>query len=211
MADLRIVSYDTLKAAVADWLNRNDLVEQIPEFIALAEARIARTLRRTTVTNTVTISGENTSLPVDCVELRGAVLSTGQPSLDKPLQVVTPETLMDVRARSGNSKGRPTHVSVIGTTLRVAPIPDSQYDAVLSYFQKLVPLTSINQSNVVLAEAPDVYLYGTLCAATPFLQHDTRVQMWDAMFRGAVDELNDSRDREEYSASVRPARLPVVF
>ena len=37
--------YAGLKAAVADWLGRDDLTGRIPDFIALAERRMARELR----------------------------------------------------------------------------------------------------------------------------------------------------------------------
>ena len=38
-------NYEELKAAVADWLGRDDLSPRIPDFIALAEKRMARELR----------------------------------------------------------------------------------------------------------------------------------------------------------------------
>ena len=37
---MAITTYSELKTAVANWLNRDDLTSNIPEFIALAEAAI---------------------------------------------------------------------------------------------------------------------------------------------------------------------------
>ena len=42
---MAINTYATLQTAVANWLDRSDLTDRIPEFIALAEARMHRTLR----------------------------------------------------------------------------------------------------------------------------------------------------------------------
>ena len=42
---ISFTNYEGLKAAVADWLGRDDLAERIPDFIALAERRMARELR----------------------------------------------------------------------------------------------------------------------------------------------------------------------
>ena len=42
---MAINTYATLQTAVANWLDRSDLTDRIPEFIALAEARMNRNLR----------------------------------------------------------------------------------------------------------------------------------------------------------------------
>ncbi len=39
---MAISNYSELKAAIADWLNRSDLTDSIPDFIALAETRHKR-------------------------------------------------------------------------------------------------------------------------------------------------------------------------
>ena len=42
---MALASYADLQTAVASWLNRTDMAAYIPDFIALAEERIYRTLR----------------------------------------------------------------------------------------------------------------------------------------------------------------------
>jgi len=42
---MAIGNYSELNTAVANWLNRDDLTDRIPEFIVLAEARFNRVLR----------------------------------------------------------------------------------------------------------------------------------------------------------------------
>jgi len=42
---MAISTFAELKTAAANWLDRSDLTDRIPEFIALAEARFNRILR----------------------------------------------------------------------------------------------------------------------------------------------------------------------
>jgi hypothetical protein len=62
-----------------------------------------------------------------------------------------------------------------------------------------------------LDEAPDIYLYGALAEAAPYLEHDERLPVWKALFTDALASLDNVRSREETNASIRPGRLPVVF
>lgn len=206
-------NYGALQTAVADWLNRTDLTAQIVDFITLAEAEIGRRLRRCSVRTTIAITGRETDLPNDAAELRSIYLASGSPTRDLPLIVCSPEVLAEMRARRANTAGRPLYASIIAGDLVVAPDPDQSYTAEIIYFQALAPLTGtpLYNTNTVLNDAPDVYLYGALLQAAPFLEHDARAAVWQAKFDTAIEQLNNVRDREEYNASIRPIRLPIVF
>lgn len=204
-------SYGTLQTAIADWLNRADLTAQIPDFISLAEAKISRRLRFNSTRSTLNITTQTVTLPAAIAELRSIALSTGMPHLDKPLQIVTPEVISEMRAYQGGQVGRPRWASIIGNTLDVAPAPDAAYVANIIYFDALVPLTNAAPSNEVLVAAPDAYLFGALMQAAPFLEHDERIPVWQQKFDEAIDELNKQRDMQEFTGSIRPIRLPVVF
>lgn len=206
-----IRTYSDLLASVAEWLDRGDLAPRIPEFVQLAEAEMTRVLRRRVVRATLAVAGATTNLPADCVELRSISLVSGTPHADLPIRVGTMERLAEVRARYGGAAGRPVQAAVIGGQLLVAPAPDTAYDADVTYFERLVPLGAGATSNSVLEDAPDVYLWGALLQAAPYLQHDERIPVWREKFDRALTQLNVAREREESAASLRPARLPVVF
>jgi hypothetical protein len=207
---MSLSTYTGLKAEVASFLNRSDLTLNIPTFISLAEAEIQRVLRRTTKRSTVTVAEESFAIPATVAELRSLRFVTSSRSRDLPISIVTPEQLSDTRAR-GEPAGRPRAAAVVGTNLLFAPAPDAVYDMEIAYFEKLVPLSASVATNVVLAEAPDVYLYGALREASAFLEHDERIPVWSTKFTTALDQLAVARQREEHGASLRPARLPVVF
>ena len=51
---MAIGTYAELQTAVANWLDRDDLTDRIPEFIALAEAKMNRNLRISLMENVST-------------------------------------------------------------------------------------------------------------------------------------------------------------
>lgn len=208
-----ITDYATLQTAIADWVARDDAetLAAIPLWIALAEARITRKLRDTTLRATITIADESTPIPADVGELRSVRLSTGSGWLDTSLMIGTPEILDDYRARSSNVSGRPRIVAILGGDIISVPAPDSVYSADITYYQKLIPLSATNTTNVVLTMAPDAYLYGALVAGEGFLEHDERMTIWKAQFEEAIDELNAARSNREYGAGTAPARMRRVF
>jgi hypothetical protein len=214
VADLALITdYPSLKAAIAKWLTRENDVEflsVLPVLIQQAEQKIKRRVRRKTIRAQSTITQESFSFPADCAELRSIHLLTSSQRQDLPIEIVTSEVRAERRARSAPT-GRPRWASVEGTQIVFAPAPDSTYKVELKYYEKLVPLSATNLTNSILTEASDIYLYGALLEATPFLEHDERIPVWKAAFDGAIAELDDQREREEFQASIRPARLPVRF
>lgn len=213
---MSISTYAELQTAGANWLGgRTDLTARIPEFISLAEAQIARDLRRFTKRATISLTTDQNNLPSDCRELKSARLVTDSSSQDRPLIVTTIEELSVRRAQVGDAPGRPLRVAIlndgVNQSLLTQPTPDGTYNCEIVYYQKLVPLSGSVTSNTVLVEAPDLYLFGLLKEAEPFLENDERVQMWEAKYAAALASLIAVRDREEWMASARPRPLSRVF
>lgn len=207
-----INNYADLQNAILDYCDRPELTTQVQLWIQLTEAKIKRILRRTTVRTSVTINGDQNALPSAVAELRSVRLVTGNPNLDLPLDIGTNEMLSEFRANHGTATGRPQKASVFGTNqLMVAPTPDSAYTAEIFYYQGLTPLTVATPVNAVITEAPDLYLWGALTMAEPWLKNDDRMPMWKSLFDEALQQLNDVAEREEYGGSLTPMRLPVVL
>lgn len=204
-----ITDYTTLQAEVLDWLNRPDLAAKVPVFIQLAEAEMSSDVRRKTIRSTVTFNQGAFPLPADCAELRSIHLSTGTSGYDGPIDVCTPDMLAEFRTALSAS-GRPRKAAIVGTDLLLVPAPDKAYPAELTYYEKLVPLSSAS-TNSILTESPNIYLFGALLQAEPYLKNDSRIQTWQSKYDAGVAKLDSKREREESAASMRPMRLPVVF
>jgi hypothetical protein len=201
-----------LQTAIADWLNRTDLTAVIPDFITLTEAEMKRRVRKWTRSNTIYISAANINPPTRMAEPVAIRLSTANGYSDVPLRLCTPEMLWERRARAGGQTGRPTDFAYFDEQLQFAPAPDQSYDGILVFVEQLLPLAdSPSFSNEILEHAPDAYLFGALLQATPYVEHDERMAVWQMKFDNAIEQLNEQRAREEYGAGPKEARLPVVF
>jgi hypothetical protein len=202
---------DELKAAIADWLNRSDLSARIDDFIALTDAEIHTRLRRAVSRINVTLDSDAVALPpATCEEVRAGAIQSTDVWKNRPLYGATPEVIYQRRAQYREA-GVPRYVAVVNDTLLLDRTPDQDYTAELIVFAPHTALTSAQTSNAVLQEAPNIYLYGALKHAAPFLEHDERISLWERLYDDALERLNKKREREEYTMSLTPARLPVSF
>jgi hypothetical protein len=190
---MSITSYTELKQACADWLNRADLEQQIPDFIKLAEATLNKVLRSSyMVANaTASLTGGKAALPSDALEI---IYVEVQGLPDSPLEQVTADQLLMLRRARLRSSGTPRFFAVIGRELWVSAIPSSATTLSTSYYQKIPTLSSSNATNWLLGDAPDLYLYTALMHASPFLQDDQRMTLFSNMI---VQQVSASVQRDQ--------------
>ena len=186
---MAINTYATLQTAAANWLDRSDLTDRIPEFISLAEARFNRILRirdmETVSTALSTVGGTREySLPTGFVQMKEFHLSTDPIT---PLAYITPEMMS--RLWAGSTKGKPKVFTIIADNVRLGPNPDAVYTTSMLYYKTFTALSASNTTSDMLTNNPDVYLYGTLLEAEPFIMNDARVPLWLAAFEKAVSDI----------------------
>ena len=186
---MAITDYATLQAAVANWLHRSDLSAQVPDFIALAEAKLSSDLdarpMESQVALTTSAGSGSVALPSDMLEMRRLML---QADVNRPLTYVTPDQL--AADYPTGLTGRPAVFAVIGTNLSLAPVPDAEYTLELTYRQRIPALSASNATNWLLAAFPNAYLYGALCAAQPYLMNDARLATFQTLYKEAVNGIN---------------------
>ena len=199
---MAISTYTELQTAVANWLDRDDMSARIPEFIALTEARFNRILRiraMETEAEQATSAGVRTySLPTDYRQMRTVHLTTNPITA---MSYITPE-IMD-RIWSGSTQGKPTTYTIKGGNIYVGPAPDVIYTLMFLYYKKIPALTALAPTNDILTDAPDVYLYGSLLEAEPFLQNDARVQLWATAFQQAIADIQEQDEKDRHSGELR--------
>ena len=188
---MAISTYSDLQAAVGNWLNRTDLTDRIPDFIALSEAQMNRRLRvRQMVTRAEAIlAGEFVDAPSDMLEPIQLALEISESDV-RVLQYLAPERLLAEKAGIIAS-GEPEFYTIIGGTLQLLPAPDTAYTNELTYYAKIPALAS-NPTNWLLDTYPDAYLYGALVHAAPYLVDDERVMTWGSMFQAALNDIQMS-------------------
>ena len=198
---MALANYTELQSDLANWLDRSDLTAQIPTFIKLCEARFNRELKiraMETRSTASTVAGDRTyGLPTGYLEMRNVQINTDPITA---IEYVSPE-MMD-RIWGGSTSGTPRTYTLIGDELFLGPAPDSVITLEMAYYKKFDSLSSTTATNWMITNAPDVYLYGSLLEAEPFLQNDERVPLWQAFYKESVRQLQLADDRDRYSGSV---------
>jgi hypothetical protein len=191
---MALSTYAELKTSIGDWLNRSDLTAAIPDFISLAEAQIERTLRarQMIVRANASFDAQYGAVPADFLETKSLKLTSTNPQT--PLQFLSIDAL-DNEASNYTASAKPKFFGVVGGQFRLVPTPDSNYTTELTYYAKLTKLSSTVATNWLLASSPDIYLYGALLQAAPYLQDDARIQVWSSLYDRAMSELQTADDR----------------
>jgi hypothetical protein len=198
-----ITTYAELQTATANWLDRTDLTARIPEFIELAEANFNRVIRQPDMVDkddSFSISSRYTTLPTDTLEIIRIVVDLTPVIV---LEYLTPEEISE-RRRVMTATGRPYYFTTIGGStnqLEVLPSPDSTYTASIVYYTRIAALSDSATSNWLLAAHPDIYLFGTLVEAEPYLKNDERMPMWTTRLDKALNDLGLQGQRERHTAS----------
>ena len=194
---MALTDYSSLKTSVASYLARSDLTTQIPDFIRLAEERLARDLRTrkmlVVARADTTASDSTVGLPTDFLEMRDMHLRT------TPVQSLTYRSPNAFYAGSRTTdSGKPIDYTILASEIQFAPVPDTAYSVQMLYYAKPQYLSDTNITNAFLANYPDALLYAALGEAEPYLMNDARLQTWAALYDRAITAINTSDQSSEY-------------
>jgi hypothetical protein len=197
---MAISTYAELQTAVANWLDRDDLTDRIPEFISLAEARFNRILRlramETKQTASTKAGQRNYALPTDYLQMRNLQINT---TPIRPCQYVTPE-IYD-RLYGSTLTGTPEIYTIIADEIQLGPIPASVQTIEMLFYKRFTNLSTSNVRNWLLTYSPDVYLYASMLEAEPFIMNDARVPLWAQALDRAVSDLQEQDNKDRHSGS----------
>lgn len=207
-----------LAAAVASFLNREDLIATVPAFVRLAEARFNRELRVREQIRRVTsdTAGEEVfTLPADFVQAKSLRIVAphhyaGQLDLLPPADAAELDAhhTQDFVREWGHAERKVRGYTIVGNTLDLSPRPRVPVTVELIYYRAVPPLdlTTAGASSWLLTKAPDLYLYGSLMASAPFLVEDERLQTWAGLAADALQSLNTEAERVQTAGSRLIAR-----
>jgi hypothetical protein len=201
---MTISTFADLKSQVATFLNRSNLTSQIPYYVQLAETRIAYgskeppfetaplRVRAMETRAYATFNAQSIQLPTGYLQQRRLYLAA---TPNGKLNYETPDSFW-TDARTGTS-GQPVIYTVEGEAFYLAPTPDTSYTGNILYYKKFTALSADADTNWILANAPNVYLYGTLLEAFSHIRNMEQAQLNAVKFAGMVNALNsaDKADR----------------
>lgn len=196
---MALATYSDLKTAVGSWLNRSDLTSNIPDLIALGEARIYKKLRIRAMEATlnVTIAAGVAALPADYIELKYAYVD-GTPVT--PLQRKTAEWIIN-KYPTRSADYTPHFIAQDGGNFIFGPYPDTTYTIKGTYYKRLTALSDSNTTNWFMTNAPGILLYAALLESDVFMQNDDRIQLWQAKFDQELADISDEDKNESFSGS----------
>jgi hypothetical protein len=189
---MAISTFDELVIGIGTWLERGDLTARAPDFIAMAEAPMNRVIRRremeTRATSVLDPGDQYFAVPSDFIEEKSFSLSDGSCSWDLDPQ---PEEVLDAEPLA---TGKPRQYAVTGNAFHVYPTPAATYTTKLIYFARIPALGPSQQTNWLLTKHPDVYLYGALTQAAPYLEDDTgSSSLFAQLFAAAISSVNNEQ------------------
>ena len=203
---MALSSYSELKSAIANWLNRTDLTDEISDdFIKLTEADFNAKLRIRAMEqiDTITIDSETETVPTGFIAVRSFYILSS--SVKYPLEYITPANMFETKG--GSRTGKPRAYTIESDneteTFRFGPTPDTTYTGKLSYYKAFNALSDSNTSNWVLANHPAIYLYGSLFHAANFLGgiDPQQIQSWLQMFATSMERCENNDKQDSYGSA----------
>ena len=202
---MAITSFSTLKSAVADWLDRDDMGDAIETMIGLCEARFYRDpeirLRAMEAAFSDTIASGVVAVPSGYLNWKYLYVD-GTPV--QVLEIRNPDWIYATYP-TRSSSAKPQYIAREGDNFIFGPYPDSGYPIKGIYYQKLTALSTSNETNWFTDNAPDFLLYGTLVHSAPYIKDDPRIQVWEMAYQMARAEVVDQEKQEEY-----PRNMPLA-
>jgi hypothetical protein len=228
-----MASLQQLQNDVAQWLNRQDILTNgvFPGWVSMVETEISETLRSRfqVVVTTQPIDNAYISLPADFTTMESIRDNTSGELLDLYDQWSGHWT--NAYGYTGQAPGP----SVYGQLAPLSPCtayrlvhdcieflphpyipnpPDPTWKPQviqMGYYAKPQPLLLPTDTNPILDNLYDVYLFGVLRRGAMFERDDQDVATWDNAWQSAVTRANLWKQQSDYSGAPFRAILATVF
>ena len=198
----------------AGWDAGGVLDEVLPDIIRMAEVRMQQDLRLRQMERggwRLTVPGESDvwlpekRTPGDWdvfMDMREIWLE-GNPNAN--ITYAAPDAYTDIAAQSG----APLAYTIVGRSLRLAPVPDKAYTIRLVYYAEIPPLSQDKQpTNDLLLAYPNLYLYATLVESVGYLRTSVPASDWISLYASLKAEAQDKDRQARFSKNIaaRPPR-----
>ena len=115
------------------------------------------------------------------------------------LSYVTPE-IYD-RLWGGSTSGIPKFYTILANEVSFGPIPATVMEVEMLFYKKFDNLSVTTTTNTLLTDSPDIYLYGSMLEAEPFIMNDERVPLWAAALERAESDMQEQDNKDRHSGS----------
>lgn len=195
-------TYSDLVNEIDDWMDRS-MSARVPSFIRMLEARLNRVLRVPDMETSTTISAsaETATLPTGFRSMKALWIDG---NADDQLESMS---LANLKMMYGGQAGTPKAYAIAGGLLYVGPVPSSAETLQSIYFTEIPALTESNTSNWLLADHPDIYVYGCLVMAEARGWNDPRLPILKGALDEALQELTQAAGAYRFGSAPLVARM----
>ena len=186
------LDYGELKTAVAAWIKRADLTSVIPTFIALAESDITNDVRcrAMELRAGITLAGETQPHPDGLIEVRQLVIG------GEEYEYVTPQVY------EANTDARRRIFTSVGQSFLINGGASGDVGT-LVYRAGFAALAQDADTNWLLTNHPEVYLWAALRHACIYTLDDAGRASYAQLYAGAVERLNRREAMNSHSGPMR--------
>lgn len=200
---MSLSNYTDLVKSITSWSHRNDVSTLIPDFIRLAEDEMYNNEEsqlqadgiEATETLTASTSTAYLSLPSGFLTPRAMHIKYDDHSHEIFYQ--TPQNLK----RRYTVKDIPFNYTVIAGQIEFDVIPDEEYSVKLDFYKRPDALTLDNQTNLVMTNHPNIYLYGALHQLFLWSEDDAESIKYFAKMQAAIRGVNLAAKKGKYGVS----------
>ena len=190
---------ENLIKTVIDYSHRDDLGLRMDDFILLAETEMMSNPIEPLKLNL----GEKISTASTDITTRFLALPSGFQSsrkfsitIDESIHGLEFRTPSQLKIRKGT--GTPCFFTIRGNEIELDIISDKAYTVTFTYFAEFQPLTSLNQTNIVLTKYPTIYLYACLRQVYLYLQDNEEASKWSIESLSAIMSANKAEKAGRY-------------
>lgn len=194
-------TYGELLSDVADWMARDDLSDQIRRFVQSAQSDICKDIRVRGMEKTITYSvgavGSQT-LPTDFKGARRLWVDAETRTLD----FLPPERFYN--SRINGTSGNPIAYTIEGESIIFAPTPGSSnpVDIHMAYFGNYATMVALSDTNTLLQEHYDLYLYCALKHGFAYIRDDIQAAKFKNEYEQMVRKVNRNDNRDRFHGNV---------
>lgn len=183
---MAISKYSELTAAIGTYTDRDDLTAaQLADIVQMAEvflnAELPISALEATTTLTGTTSSRNLTLPADYVLPITLELTTWSPSYTR-LRAATPDNIL-----YSDTNAPPSAFIIEAGVIKLNCPCDQAHTFLFRYRQKLaLDSTDSDDTNTLLTNAPNIYLFAALAEAYRLIQSFEKVSAWETQRDRAI-------------------------
>ena len=187
-------TYDDLLKTISKRIERGTSLDtEIDDFILLAEKEMLANPSESLKIN----EAETISTALTDTATRFLALPTGfkksrnySITLSRGIGKLTYRTPNQMNIR--NDSGTPCFYTNPGNEIAFDILPQEAWTVTIDYFKDFLPLTVLNQTNIILDKYPNIYLFGSLRHAFIRAQDTEQANSHTADFLSAIESANMS-------------------